>query len=217
MIFWIGIAVGGAFVLWGIKKGFYETWVMLFNTIIAIYLAIFLRPTAAMLVPAAGDTPYGSALIMLAIWVASFSILSGLSYIFFTSQFDVPFPRVLDIIGSGIIGFCNGLLVWSFVCILLSVTPIAENQILVEMGFGANFQRSNTANIIFWADKVNNLVSVKSDFLSTEQAITDLMKTVEQKEIQKPLSISAAEPNKPSELNRTGEPNSTKNCPQKNR
>jgi hypothetical protein len=217
MIFWIGIAVGGLFVVWGIKKGFYETWVTLFNAIIAIYLAIFLRPTVAMLVPAAGDTPYGSALIMLAIWVASFSILSGLSYIFFTSQFDVPFPRVLDIIGSGIIGFCNGLLVWSFVCILLSVTPIAQNQILVEMGFGANFQQSNTANIIFWADKVNNLVSVKSDFLSTEQAIADLMKTVEKKEVQKPLYPSVNEPNKPSESNRASEPNSAKNCPPKNR
>jgi uncharacterized membrane protein required for colicin V production len=217
MIFWIGIAVGGAFVVWGIKKGFYETWVTLFNTIIAIYLAIFLRPTVAMLVPAAGDTPYSSMLIMLAIWVASFAILSGLSFIFFTSQFDVPFPRVLDYIGSGVIGFFNGLLVWSFVCILLSVTPIAQNQMLVEMGFGANFKQSNTANIIFWADKVNNLVSVKSDFLSTEQAIADLMKTVEKKEIQKPLSPSVNEPNKPSESNRASEPNSAENCPPKNR
>jgi hypothetical protein len=154
-------------------------------------------------------------LIMLAIWVASFAILSGLSFIFFTSQFDVPFPRVLDYIGSGIIGFCNGLLVWSFVCILLSVTPIAQNQILVEMGFGANFQQSNTANIIFWADKVNNLVSVKSDFFSTEQAIADLMKTIEKKEVKKPLPPSVNEPNKPSEPNRAGEPN--KNCPPKNR
>ena len=164
MIFWIGIAVGGVFVLWAVKKGFYETWVTLFNTVIAIYLAIFLRPTVAMLVPAAADTPYSNALIMLVIWVASFAILSGLSFIFFTSQFDVPFPKVLDYIGSGIIGFCNGLLLWSFVCLLLSVTPIAQQQIMNDIGFGVNFQQSNTANIKFWVNKVNNLVSVEKRF-----------------------------------------------------
>ena len=208
MIFWMGIVVGGLFVVWGIKKGFYETWVTLFNTVIAIYLAIFLRPTVAPLTQAAADTPYNNVLIVLAIFVAAYAILSGLSYIFFTSQFDVPFPRVLDIIGSGIIGFFNGFLIWSFVCLLITLTPIAKEQALADMGFGDKFQQSNAANIKWWVNKVNYLVSSKSNFLSTDVAIADLMKEAEKKEIQRPMRLSATEPNKISEPNKVTEPNS---------
>jgi uncharacterized membrane protein required for colicin V production len=202
MVFWAGIAVGGAFVLWAIKKGFYETWVTLFNTVIAIYLAIFLRPTIVTLLPAAGDTPYSNALIMLVIWVASFTILSGLSYIFFTSNFNVTFPKVIDIIGSGIVGFFNGWLIWSFLCLLLAATPLSQNQIMEEIGFGAAFRQTNNAYIKLWVDKVNNLVSVKSDFLSTDAAITELMNPVEKKEVKKQRRVSPV-----------NEPNSSISCP----
>jgi uncharacterized membrane protein required for colicin V production len=214
MVFWIGVIVGGLFVVWAIKKGFYETWVTLFNTVIAIYLAIFLRPTVAPWVQEAADTPYNNALIVLVIWVASFAILSGLSYIFFTSQFNVPFPRVLDIIGSGIIGFCNGFLIWSFVCLLITLTPIAKEQVLTDMGFGDKFQKSNATNIKWWVNKVNNLVSSKSNFLSTDVVIADLMKEAEKKEIQRPRTPSTNEPNQISEPNKITEPNKpVEGCP----
>jgi len=101
MVFWAGIIVSGLFVIWAIRKGFYETWVMLFNSVIAIYLAVFLRPTISEFIPAVADSTYSSAMVVLLVFLAAYAILSGLSYIFFTSQFDVPFPVVLDYIGSG--------------------------------------------------------------------------------------------------------------------
>jgi hypothetical protein len=207
MIFWVGIIVSGLFVAWAIKNGLYETWVTLFNTIISTYLAIFLRPVVAPMVQAAADTPYNNALIVLGIWVASFAILSALSFIYFTSQFDVTFPRVLDVIGSGIIGFVNGFLIWSFACLLISLTPVAKEQVLADIGFDLKFQQNNASNIKWWVSKVNNLVSSKSNFLSADVAIADLMKPAEKKEIPRPKTPSTNEPNQ------ITEPNTVEGCP----
>ena len=144
MVFWIGILVGGLFAWLTIKMlGFYETWAMLFNIVISIYLAVFLRPTIADILPAAGNTPYSSALTIIAIAIASFAILHGISYVFFTSQFSVSFPRVLDILGTGFLGFLAGLLVWSFVSLLICIMPISQSSVVKTIGFGSQIDQAN--------------------------------------------------------------------------
>lgn len=60
MVFWIAILVGGAFVWLGVRMGFYQSWCLLFNIVVSIYLAIFLRrwlPTVSR--PAARRRPTG--------------------------------------------------------------------------------------------------------------------------------------------------------------
>ncbi len=209
MVFWAGIIVSGLFVLWAIRKGFYETWVMLFNSIISIYLALYLRSTVSDYVPAVADSAYSNALVVLLIFVAAYAILTGLSYIFFTSQFDVPFPVILDYIGSGIIGFFNGLLLWSFLCLLISLTPLGQNEILTSYGFGNNFQASNITYINKFITPVNSLVSSRSSLLSTNQVFKDLIKPPEIKRPVKPSRPTFT--NEPNESNEPKEPNKPMN------
>jgi hypothetical protein len=49
MVFWAGILVGGLFIWFAVKIGFYEMWATLFNIVISIYIAIFLSPKYAVL------------------------------------------------------------------------------------------------------------------------------------------------------------------------
>ena len=119
MAFWIGILVSIVFVCLAIKVGFYEMWVMLFNITISIYLAIFLRPIIADVVPMPGDAKYNDAITVIAIGIVAFLILHAISYVFFTGQFNVSCPKIFDILGAGFLGCLAGYLVWSFVILLV--------------------------------------------------------------------------------------------------
>ncbi len=79
MVFWIGILFGCLFVWLAVKKGFYETWILLFNIIIAVYLAVFLGPVIANVVPVARGSAYNNALCMMIPGVGAFLILYGIS------------------------------------------------------------------------------------------------------------------------------------------
>ncbi len=189
MVFWIGILVGVLFVWLAVKMGFYETWAMLFNIVIAVYLAIFLSPTILKFVPAAGDTSYGSALMVVAVAVASFLILHVISYIFLTGQYKVPFPKVFDLLGSSILGFLAGFLVWSFASFLISITPISKNTFAKQAGFTG--RQTSTSVICWWCDLVNSAVSSRDSEQTTKQAIDKLLK----KKQTKPAAPVPAEPN----------------------
>ncbi len=207
MIFWIGILVGATFVWFAIKMGFYETWAMFFNIVISIYLAIFLQPTITDIVPAAGDTPYGNTLTILAIAIASFLILHGISYIFFTSQFSVSFPKIFNTLGAGLLGFLAGFLVWSFVSLLIFITPISQNTFVKEIGFTSQFKQTSMPVICWWCDLVNTVASRQDDKYTTEKAISGLLKSVESKVPAK--TTKQAEPNELVEPNKPAEPNSS--------
>ena len=49
MVFWIAILVGVLFAWLGVRLGFYETWILCFNVIVSIYVAIFLAPFVSLL------------------------------------------------------------------------------------------------------------------------------------------------------------------------
>jgi len=201
-IFWIGILFGALFVYIGVKIGFYETWVLLFNLLISIYLAVFLRPLIEHFIPPATDTSYGDALIMLSVAIGVFVLLYGISYVFFSSQFNVPVPRILDVVGSGFLGFWAGLLIWSFVIVIISVMPISGNNFLQTVGFTKQFQQTNVSYMSWWTNKVNNLVSYKSNYLSTEELVDEIYQKAEQrkpKKIPRRL-LELAEPNEPADL-----------------
>ena len=97
MVFWVGILISVLFAYFAIKKGFYETWALGFNIIISIYLAVFLGPVISGIIPM-GTAVYNKIITTLAIAAASFLILQGTSYILITSQFNVPFPKIIDVV-----------------------------------------------------------------------------------------------------------------------
>ena len=195
MVFWIGILVSGAFAWFAIKRGFYETWTLVFNIVIAIYLAVFLGPIIANIVPAVRDTAYNNALTMLATAIGSFLILHGISYTFVTGQFSISFPKIFDTLGTGFLGFLTGFLVWSFVSLLICITPISQNSFVKEIGFSSQFQQTSVSYISRFCNLVNAVVSSQDNEHTTQQALSGLLKNAESKV--QGTAAEKAEPNEP--------------------
>jgi uncharacterized membrane protein required for colicin V production len=127
MILLAGILVGGLCIWFAIRIGFYETWAMLFNIVIAIYVALFLaQPILNFLPEEASNIPCRDALTLIVLAVVSFLILHGITYILFTSQFKVTFPKIFDILFTGFLGFFGGFLILSFAAIIIALTPFGE-------------------------------------------------------------------------------------------
>lgn len=195
MAFWTGILVGGFFAWLAVRKGFYETWTLLFNVVISIYVSVLLAPVIAESIPAAGDTAYGNALTLTAVAAGTFLILHGISYTLFTGRFAVTFPNIFDNIGAGILGFLAGFLIWSFVALLISATPIGQKDTARTIGFGRKIEQSNGAYISWWCNRVGTVASPKGRRHSAREAVSWLLDKAEEKGRDKPPE--QPEPNKP--------------------
>jgi len=190
MVFWLGILVGGLFAWLAVKIGFYETWTMLFNIVISIYVAVFLGPVILDIIPAAGDTAFGKVLAMITTGVGVFLILHCISYTFLTGQFSVSFPGIFNTLGAALLGFVAGFLVWSFVSLLICISPISQNSIIKGLGFGSESQQANISYIGRWCDLVNKVVASEESESSARETIGELLG--EKKQVGEP-----AEPNEP--------------------
>lgn len=175
MVFWASILAGGLFIWVAVRIGFFEMWTLLFNIVIAIYVSVFLAPVLVNLVPAAGDTSYGNALTLAATATGTFLILFGISYIFLTGQFSVPFPKIFDLVFAGLLGFLAGALVFSFAALIVTVTPISQNTLMTKAGFNAQSQRSNIAYICWWCDLVDLAVASPCRKTTAKQTINAIL------------------------------------------
>lgn len=217
MVFWIGILFGGTFAWLAVKLRFYQTWTFIFNIIISIYLAISLQPIISN-IPAVSDTPYGNALALIAVALASFLILHGISYTLFTGQFNVSFPKVFDTLGAGLLGFLAGFLIWSFLTLLIYIMPVSQISIVKEIGFTDQFQQTSVSYISRFCNSVNAVVSSEDNKLSAEQTIGKLLEGAESKTrkqvTEKPKPVEPVKPsntetkvNKQEQLGPPPEPN----------
>ena len=175
MVFWLSILAGGLFIWVAVRIGFFEMWTMLFNIVISIYVAIFLTPVIVDVIPAAGDTAYGTALTLTVLAVGTFLILFAISYIFLTGQFSVAFPKVFDILFAGILGFLAGALIFSFAALIITATPISQNRLMSKIGFNAQSQRSNIEYISRWCDLIHLAVSSPDHDTTAKQTINALL------------------------------------------
>ena len=192
MVFWAGILVGGLFAYFALKKGLYEMWALGFNIIISIYLAVFLGPVVADIIPT-GAAAYDKAVTMLATAAACFLILCGISYTLITGQFSISFPKIVDVVGAGLFGFLIGFLVWSFISLLIMATPITNNTLAKEIGFDSQTQQTSVSYVSWWCNTVNRVVSSGDGKQATQQAIGWLMKSSEPKA----RVVGISEPNEP--------------------
>ncbi len=167
-------------------------WALGFNIIISIYLAVFLGPVVADIIPA-GAAVHSKALTVLATAVACFLILQGISYIFITGQFSISFPRIVDVVGAGLFGFLIGFLVWNFLILLIMTTPITEKTFAEEIGFDTQTEQTSISYVSWWCNKVNKIVSSRGGKQASQQAIGWLMKSIEP-EIR---VVGISEPNEP--------------------
>ncbi len=177
MVFWIAILTGVFFVWLAVRLGFYETWALLFNVIISIYVAIFLAPLVTGLAPA---SPYGVAFSMILLAGGCFAILHGLCYVFLTGQFNIPFPRFFDIFLAGALGFVAGFLILSFVALVITVTPLAEHGLIRSVGFDLQAQGPNLSGLAWCCDRVHAVVGFEKPEHATRAAVQRLLETSQQ-------------------------------------
>ena len=195
MVFWIGILAGGVFAWYAVKMGFYETWAMLFNIIISVYLAVFLGPLIPDVLPGVADTPWSNVLAMVSTAAAAFLILHCISYALITGQFSVSFPRIFNSLGTGLLGFLAGFLVWSSASLLIYITPVSDNKFVKEIGFGSQFQETNVSYMSWWCDLVHKAVASQDSEITSEEAISGLLDSAEKRWDK--IGDDAAEPNEP--------------------
>ena len=127
MLIYASILAGGLVAWYAVKVGFYEMWAMLLNIIIAVYVALFLtQPIVNVLPEEASNIRCCEALTMIVIATGAFLILYGITYILFTSQFKVTFPKIFDVLFAGFLGFFAGFLLLSFAAIIIALTPYGK-------------------------------------------------------------------------------------------
>lgn len=148
----------------------------LFNIVISIYLSVFLTPVITTMVPAASDTAYGNALTLITVAAGAFLILHGASCSFLTGRFSVWFPRPLDNVGSGLLGFLGGLLVWSFVTLVISVSPLSQAGFARDIGLRSTVEQSSVPYVAWWCDMVNRAAAAGDNKQTTRQVISKLLK-----------------------------------------
>lgn len=198
MIFWLGILVGASFGWFGYKRGFYESWALLFNILISIYLAVFLGPIIADKISISGSSAYNNAMCMIVTAIVSFLILHGLSYTFLTSQFIVPFPKIFDTAGAGLLGFLAGFLVWSFLVLLVSATPISKSNFVKGIVINSGLEEGKKTYLSKWCNLVNSVVSNRNDRYTAEYAISNIFKKSKERAVAKRAkAVETTEPNEP--------------------
>ncbi len=175
MVFWIAILAGAAFVWLAVRVGFYQSWGLLFNVVVSIYLAVFLAPAVAEWAPASGGaSAYGLTLSLVALAGGCFAILYGLSYVFLTGQFSIPFPKVLDVLVAGMLGFLAGFLVLSFTALVVTLSPLAQHKMLSTLGFSRQDQKANIACMAWCCDLVHSVARFEPTDQATKGAIDRL-------------------------------------------
>jgi hypothetical protein len=58
---------------------------------------------------------------------------------------------------------------------LLCITPLSDNTILQEIGFKPQLEQKKFSYMNWWVDRVNNLVSTKSNFQSTDKVVDEML------------------------------------------
>jgi len=176
MVPWMAILTGALFIWLAVRIGFYEIWGLFVNISVAVYVAIFLAPVVIDMVPATGSlAPYSTALSMIALAGGCFAVLYGLSYVFLTGQFSIPFPRIFDVLLAGGLGFLTGFLVCSFVALVFTATPLARRGFVNDLGFNRESEKANIACIARCCNVIHSLTGVETRDNPTETAIHQLL------------------------------------------
>ncbi len=171
MVLLASILVGGLCIWFAIRIGFYETWAMLFNIVISIYVALFLtRPIVNLLPEETSNIPCCDALALIILAVGPFLILQGITYILFTSQFKVTFPKMFDILFAGLLGFFGGFLLLSFAVLIIFLTPFGT-----YAGIGDDSVQYNMSSAYWLFDGIHSIVSSPDNEITTEMVIEQLL------------------------------------------
>ena len=148
-------------------------WSLLFNIIISVYLGLTFGPVMKGLMGM--DFVGGEALVIFGTAALCFTVLYGASYVIYLSQFHVTFPKMLDMIGGGVIGFLTALLTWSFIAFLICVSPLGQNSILNKIGFNSASLSGTFSYMKRFSGIVHSLVTADQKQDSLEQKVAAMI------------------------------------------
>jgi hypothetical protein len=202
---WLGVLIALIFALSAKKMGFYHAWTMLFNLIIAIYLAIRIGPIVEEYFPSSLSGNYDTTLALLVTGTGAFLILQGIAYILLIGQFEVTFPHTVNLLGSSILGFLAGFLVWSFVTFAFYTTPLCQIQSLKELHIDTKtFEEAKMQPYLAgWCNFLDKFITSGDKPVSVEQTIKDMLI--------KPVNKATAGANSRDASTRTVDPNEPNN------
>ncbi len=127
MILLIGLFIGLVCgLLAATKAGFVSSWTRLFNTAVAVYISVYMTPMIASSTAIVNEHHYGAVLCALVLFVVTFIILNAICMVIM-GDLKIEMSKIFDAVGGGAIGFANGVLVWGFLCLLLSISPFAKS------------------------------------------------------------------------------------------
>ena len=177
MIFWAGILIAVLFALSAIKLGFYHAWTMLVNLVIAVYMAVRIGSSLEDFFPAAVSGQYSRTLALLATGTGVFLVLQGIAYVLLIGQFEVTFPRAVNLIGSALLGFLAGFLVWSFGTFVFCTTPLCENQFVKEVGLDTKtFEEAKMQSyLVWWCNFMDKFVGTNDEPIAVDKVVKDLL------------------------------------------
>ncbi len=122
------VIVGIALAVVCVRKGFFPSWAIVFNVMVAVYLAVMLAPLWVRIVAEQGADSSSRYHIVLAIFATAgltFAVLQIIASTFITGTYVVAFPKLFDYIASATLGFLAGKIVASFLILILCITPLA--------------------------------------------------------------------------------------------
>ena len=126
MITIVAIAVALFFVVIGLRLGYFRAWMMLFNTLVSIYLAVMLAPVIPGLIPCVRDCHYRYPVFIIVIAVIIFAILHSIT-ISLMGTFEASCHRVLDLVFSAVFGFISGYLLIAFIFFVICLIPLKQS------------------------------------------------------------------------------------------
>jgi hypothetical protein len=106
-------------------------------------------------------------------------------------------------LGSAMVGFLAGFLVWSYISLVICTTPFCDNRHVRDIGFGVkSFEEQHTQSyLIWWCNFVDKFVASGDEKNSTEQTVKALLirpvETGVKDKTGRPAPITASEPNQP--------------------
>lgn len=176
MVFWLAVLIGALFAWNAVRLGFYASWILFFNLLLAVYAAIFLAPSVIESVPAATAIPgYGYALTVLSIAIAALFFTYGTCYACLSGRFCIEFPKFFDTIVAGFFGFLTGFLVLSFLTLVFSLTPPAQLDSMKGLGLDSQSQQTNVAYVCWWCDRLHGFVSPFGNETTGRQSVDALL------------------------------------------
>lgn len=170
MVFWLSILVAIAFLSLAVKLGLYETWTILFNAAIAIYLAIVLNPIVKPLLPDEARSSFDDLVVMLFLGIGLFSMIHSLIYIFIIGQFKISSGKFFDSLGAAGLGALLGLLIFNFVIIVICGSPLAGNKVIRKIGLEREKIQPNILYVSRYADIIHSIVGTKQ-----QESVSELL------------------------------------------